>query len=85
MGPRQEDLTIMLETIGLSSIDELIEKTVPDVIRLREPLNLGEAFTESEYLEHVSDLSEKNVTYRNYIGMGYYPTEVPSVIRRNIL
>ena len=85
MGPRQEDLKIMLATIGLSSIDELIEKTVPDVIRLREPLNLGEAFTESEYLEHVSDLSEKNVTYRNYIGMGYYPTEVPSVIRRNIL
>ena len=63
MGPRQEDLTIMLATIGLSSIDELIEKTVPDVIRLREPLNLGEAFTESEYLEHVSDLSEKNVKY----------------------
>ena len=85
MGPRHEDLTIMLATIGLSSIDELIEKTVPDAIRLREPLNLGEALTESEYLEHVSDLSDKNVTYRNYIGMGYYPTEVPSVIRRNIL
>ena len=85
MGPRQEDQTTMLSAIGLNSIDELIEKTIPHQIRLRKPLNLSSALTESEYLEHVSDLSDKNVTYRNYIGMGYYPTEVPSVIRRNIL
>mgnify|MGYP006099567859 FL=1 len=85
MGPRTEDQTTMLSALGLSSIDELIEKTVPPSIRLREPLNLDASLTESEYLEHVSELSDKNVTYRNYIGMGYYPTEVPSVIRRNIL
>ena len=84
MGPRHEDQTIMLSAIGLSSIDELIEKTVPHAIRLRESLNISTSYTESEYLEHVSDLADKNVTYRNYIGMGYYPTEVPSVIRRNI-
>ncbi len=85
MGPRFEDQTKMLAAIGCSSINELIDKTVPTAIRLREPLNLSTALTESEYLEHVDALASKNVTFRNYIGMGYYPTEVPSVIRRNVL
>ena len=85
MGPRLEDQTSMLRTLGLSSIDELIDKTVPPAIRLRKPLDLAESLTESEYLEHLDELASKNAIYRNYIGMGYYPTEVPSVIRRNIL
>jgi len=85
MGPRIEDQNKMLATIGCSSIDDLIDKTVPPAIRLRKPLNLSPALTESEYLEHLDELASKNVTYRNYIGMGYYPTEVPSVIRRNVL
>ncbi len=85
MGPRIEDQTSMLRTLGLSSIDELIDKTVPPAIRLRKPLDLAESLTESEYLEHLDELASKNAIYRNYIGMGYYPTEVPSVIRRNIL
>ena len=85
MGPRFEDQKSMLSAIGCGSIDELIEKTVPAAIRLREPLNLPSALTESEYLEHLDELASKNSTFRNYIGMGYYPTEVPSVIRRNIL
>ena len=85
MGPRLEDQSTMLSTIGCNSIDELIDKTVPPAIRLRHPLDLPDAMTESEYLEHLDELASKNVIYRNYIGMGYYPTEVPSVIRRNIL
>ena len=85
IGPRLEDQTSMLSTLGLSSINELIDKTVPPAIRLRKPLDLAESLTESEYLEHLDELASKNVIYRNYIGMGYYPTEVPSVIRRNIL
>ena len=85
MGPRLEDQSAMLSTIGCNSIDELIDKTVPPAIRLRHPLDLPDAMTESEYLEHLDELASKNVVYRNYIGMGYYPTEVPSVIRRNIL
>jgi len=85
MGPRFEDQKSMLSTIGCGSINELIEKTVPSSIRLREPLNLPSSLTESEYLEHLDELASKNATFRNYIGMGYYPTEVPSVIRRNIL
>ena len=85
MGPRFEDQKSMLSTIGCGSINELIDKTVPTAIRLREPLNLPISLTESEYLEHLDELASKNSTFRNYIGMGYYPTEVPSVIRRNIL
>ena len=85
MGPRLEDQNTMLSIIGCSSIDELIDKTVPSAIRLRAPLNLSESLTESEYLEHLDELASKNVVFRNYIGMGYYPTEVPSVIRRNVL
>ena len=85
MGPRIEDQNSMLTAIGCSTIDELIDKTVPPAIRLREILDLPDALTESEYLEHLDALASKNVIYRNYIGMGYYPTEVPSVIRRNIL
>ena len=84
MGPRIEDQNSMLTTIGCSSIDELIDKTVPPAIRLRETLDLPDALTESEYLEHLDELASKNVVYRNYIGMGYYPTEVPSVIREEI-
>lgn len=85
MGPRFEDQKSMLSAIGCRSIEELIDKTVPAAIRLREPLNLPISLTESEYLEHLDELASKNATFRNYIGMGYYPTEVPSVIRRNVL
>ena len=85
LGPREEDQNAMLRTLGAPSLDDLIERTVPGAIRLRERLNVSKALTESEYLEHIEGLASQNVLFRNYIGMGYYPTEVPSVIRRNIL
>ena len=85
LGPRIEDQTTMLRTIGSPSLDDLIEQTVPGAIRLREPMDVSTALTESEYLEHIDGLAAQNAVFRNYIGMGYYPTEVPSVIRRNVL
>jgi len=85
LGPREEDQTAMLRTLGAPSLDDLIERTVPGAIRLRERLDVSPAMTESEYLEHIDGLASQNMLFRNYIGMGYYPTEVPSVIRRNIL
>ena len=75
----------MLRVLGAPSLDDLIEQTVPGAIRLRERLSVSTAMTESEYLEHIDELASQNTVFRNYIGMGYYPTEVPSVIRRNIL
>ena len=85
LGPREEDQKAMLRALGAPSLDDLIERTVPGAIRLRERLDVTTALTESEYLEHIDGLAGQNVVFRNYIGMGYYPTEVPSVIRRNVL
>lgn len=85
IGPRLEDQQTMLRAIGANTMDDLIEQTVPGGIRLRERLDLSPALTESQYLEHIDHIASKNSVYRNYIGMGYNPTEVPSVIRRNVL
>lgn len=85
IGPRESDRDTMLRTIGVDSLDALIHDTVPASIRLRERLQLSAPMTESQYLDHISALAAKNQLFKNYIGMGYYPTEVPSVIRRNVL
>lgn len=83
-GPSEEEAAKMLATIGVKSMDELIEKTVPAAIRLKEPLALPDGLTEYEYLNEVNKLLSKNKVYRSYIGMGYYNTCIPSVILRNI-
>jgi glycine dehydrogenase len=75
----------MLDTIGISSIDELINKTVPSAIRLQKPLDIAPAASEDEYLAHVWALGKKNKVNKSYIGMGYHPTFVPTVILRNVL
>jgi glycine dehydrogenase len=75
----------MLSKIGVSSIDELIEKTVPQSIRLKRPLNLPQAISEAEYLSHIKEVAGKNKLFKTYIGLGYYNTITPSVIVRNIL
>ena len=84
-GPRKEDLPQMLEKIGVSSIDELIDQTVPKAIRLKAPLDLPDGITEYEYLQHIKEIASKNKVYKSYIGLGYYGTVTPSVIVRNIL
>ena len=84
-GPRKKEVEAMLNKIGVSSVDELVEQTVPASIRLRKPLNIAPAMTEFQYLNHLRSLSKKNKVFRSYIGMGYYNTIVPSVIQRNIL
>ncbi|MEC3906875.1 aminomethyl-transferring glycine dehydrogenase [Tamlana sp. 2201CG12-4] len=85
IGPREEDQNLMLETLGLDSLDQLIYETVPDDIRLKKPLNLDEPMTEHEYLLHIHDLSKLNKARKTYIGLGYHPTVMPAVIQRNIL
>lgn len=85
IGPRPAELREMLESIGVSSLDELIDKTVPSAIRLQKPLNISAAMTEDEYLARVWDLGKKNKVYKSFIGMGYHPCSTPTVILRNIL
>lgn len=74
----------MLKTIGVSSLAELIAQTVPQQIRLTQPLQEAEGMSEYEYLRQLKQLSEKNQVFRSYIGLGYYDTVTPSVILRNI-
>lgn len=85
IGPNEQDQKLMLEALGLESLDQLIYETIPDDIRLKKDLNLDEPMTEYEYLLHIHQLSKKNKARKTYIGLGYHPTIMPAVIQRNIL
>ncbi len=84
IGPRESEINEMLSTCGVSSIDELIEQTIPNKIRLANELNIAEPLSEFEYLNHSRELAQKNKLFKSYIGLGYYNTILPSVIKRNI-
>ncbi len=84
-GPRADDITAMLKKIGASSVDELINQTVPASIRLKKPLNLPDGLTEYQYHKHLRAIAAKNKNFKTYIGLGYYNTILPAVIQRNIL
>lgn len=84
-GPRASEVKEMLKKIGVSSVDELIEQTVPSAIRLKQPLKVGVAMSEYQYIKHLKKLSQKNKVLRSYIGLGYYNNILPAVIQRNIL
>lgn len=75
----------MLKTVGVSQLDELIDKTVPSSIRLKEPMAVADGMSEFEYLNHLRGLGAKNKLFRSYIGQGYYGTITPSVVLRNVL
>ena len=85
IGVRHHELQDMFSTIGVSSMDELIDKALPGAIRMPEPLQLPEGISEASYLNKLRSIAAKNKTFRSYIGMGYYGTLMPSVIQRNIL
>jgi glycine dehydrogenase len=84
IGPSQEATAAMLKTIGESSLDSLIDKTVPNAIRMQSPLNLPAPMHEAAYLQHVQEMGSKNIVAKNFIGQGYYGTYTPSVILRTI-
>ena len=85
IGPRKSDLNKMLKTIGLNSMEELINQTIPEDILLKERLSLNKAMSEQEYQEHNNLLSLKNKLFKTYIGLGYHNSFLPPVIQRNIL
>jgi len=87
-GPDEHDIRQMLDVVGVPSLDDLIDETVPESIRMRRPLNLvgtNDSRGEFETLQELHELASKNKVYRSFIGMGYYDTIVPPVIQRNIL
>jgi glycine dehydrogenase len=85
IGPSEEDQSKMLSELGFKSLDDLISKTVPENILLKEELDIGEPNSEYEALRKLKAISKKNKIYSNFIGMGYYGTFTPYVILRNIL
>lgn len=84
IGPDNNDTSVMLQSIGVSSLDELIDKIVPSKIRLEKELNLPAALSEFEYLQHIRQVASYNKVFKSLIGVGYYNTITPSVILRNL-
>lgn len=84
IGIGEEELPLMLKKIGVNSLDELIDKTIPANIRLKEPLKLPPAMTEREFATHIGQLAAQNKLYKTYIGCGWYDTVTPAVIQRNV-
>lgn len=83
-GPDAEETKAMLEVIGVSSLDQLIDETVPASIRLPEPMNLPQGMGEQEFLKKLKGIAAKNKIFKSYIGTGYYDCYTPGVILRNI-
>lgn len=84
IGVSEKDIEVMLRKIGVSTLDELIDKTIPANIRLKEPLALPPAMTEYEFSKHIAELAGQNKLFTTYIGMGWYNTITPAVIQRNV-
>jgi glycine dehydrogenase len=85
IGPSDSDVREMLATLGLKSLDELIDQTLPASIRFKDSLGIGPGRGEHELLEELRTLANQNKILRSCIGMGYYDTITPPVILRNIL
>lgn len=85
IGPREHEVEEMLKAVGVNSIEELIDETIPKNIRLKEELNLAPAYSENEFITKIRNLGRKNSVFKTYIGMGYHPTIMPGVVQRNIL
>jgi len=85
IGPNDIELNIILKTIGVESVEELLNQTIPDNIRLKKDLNIPEGISEMEFLKEIKKLSSLNKNFKTYIGLGYHDTFTPSVIQRNIL
>lgn len=85
IGTNPADALHMLSRLGLTSLEELVEKAIPPAIRMQRPLDLPPARTEEQALEDLRQMIEENEIFTSYIGMGYYDCITPPVIRRNVL
>ena len=81
IGPSEDDQLKMLKKLNYNSLDDLINNTVPEKIQFKGELNIGESNSEYEALRKLKAISKKNEIYSNFIGMGYYGTYTPYVIK----
>jgi glycine dehydrogenase len=84
IGPDHNEITAMLKTLKVASIEELVDKTIPQAIRLKRPLQMRAPMEEHKVLRELREMAAKNQVFRSYIGMGYHGTITPPVIQRNI-
>lgn len=84
IGVSEKEEALMLKKIGVSSLEELINQTIPSNIRLSTPLELPQALSERQFAKHIAALGSKNKVFTSYIGQGWYNTVLPAVIQRNI-
>jgi len=85
IGPRDADVAQMLKTLGVETLADLIDQTVPANIRLKQPLKLAAGRSEAKSLQDLRAIAAQNQIFRSYIGMGYANCITPPVIQRNIL
>ncbi len=83
-GIRKEQVASMLKTIGVDSIDTLINQTIPANIRLGSELPLAKGISEYAYMQKIKSLAAKNKVFKSFIGLGYYDTILPAVIQKNV-
>ena len=85
LGPRPEDVERMLATLGVATLDELVDQAVPKTIRTDQPLRLPDARSEPEVLALLRTLASRNEVVTSLIGTGYSGTHTPGVVQRNVL
>jgi glycine dehydrogenase len=84
IGISKSETAQMLQTLNVHSLDELIQQTIPSHIKINHKVEVGNAMSEFEYLQHIQTIAKKNILFHNFLGMGYYGTITPTVILRNI-
>ncbi len=84
IGPDESEVESMLEHIGVSSLDELVDSIVPSSIRMRDPLNLHEPLSEAGLLNELATTAKLTKVFKSYIGLGYYDCVTTGVIKRSI-
>ena len=85
IGPNEQEIKKMLQKLQLNSVEELIVQTIPEAIRLKDPMQLPEGISEHQFLKEIQKLANENQLFDCYIGLGYHPAITPAVIQRNIL
>lgn len=83
-GPSETETAEMLQSLGVDTIDQLIDQTIPAQIRAKHPLTLPPALSETAYLKKMRRIAESNKVFKSYIGQGYYDVTLPGVILRNV-
>ena len=85
LGPNEGEIKKMLNKVGVESLSQLLKETIPETIRLKNPIDLPDGISEYEFTKHINSLGKKNKLFKTYIGLGYHQTITPAVIQRNIL